>query len=37
MTKERTANKCVEKIVRSDKFVENVKFKFFKGIALENA
>ena len=37
MTKEQTANKCFEKIVRSDKFVENLKFHFFKGIALENA
>jgi hypothetical protein len=36
MTKEQTTNKCVEKIVRSDKFVENLKFQFFKGIALEN-
>jgi hypothetical protein len=36
MTKEQTANKYVEKIVRSDKFVENLKFQFFKGIALEN-
>jgi hypothetical protein len=36
MIKEQTINKCVEKIVRSGKFVENLKFQFFKGIALEN-
>jgi hypothetical protein len=30
MTKEQTTNKCVEKIVRSDKFVENLKFQFLK-------
>jgi hypothetical protein len=36
MTKEQRADKCLEKIVRSDKFVENLKFQFFKGIALEN-
>jgi hypothetical protein len=37
MTREQTTNKCVEEKVRSDKFVENVKFQFFEGIALENA
>jgi hypothetical protein len=30
MTKEQTTNKCVEKIVRSDQFVENLKFQFLK-------